>query len=116
MEELSDILLEGEHNISVSSHMQLFSFTQLFSPCHQPVLQYMIFPLQFAYLYSYYPSGSIREIAQKLQEEWKTKHMMEAEDAFALVREEGQKISGPSFFKKVETPATVLAATKQDRR
>ncbi|CAB9496739.1 Zeaxanthin epoxidase, chloroplastic [Seminavis robusta] len=78
----------------------------------KPVLQYMIFPLQFAYLYSYYPSGSIREIAAELNEKWKTKHMEEAEDAFALVREEGVQISGPSFFQKAETPETVLAAKK----
>jgi len=72
----------------------------------------MIFPLQFAYLYSYYPSGSIREIAAELKEKWTTKHVEEAEDAFALVREEGQKAAGPSFFKKAETPETVLAAKK----
>jgi len=78
----------------------------------KPVLQYMIFPLQFAYLYSYYPSGSIREIAADLEKKWKAKHVEEAEDAFALVREEGQQISGPSFFQKAETPQTVLAAKK----
>ena len=48
-----------------------------------------------------------------MKEEWKTKHREEAEDAFALVREEGQKVSGPSFFQKaVELPQTVLAAKK----
>lgn len=78
----------------------------------QPVLQYMIFPLQFAYLYSYYPSGSIREIAADLSEKWKAKHIEEAEDAFAFVREEGQKAAGPSFFQKSELPETVLAAKK----
>jgi hypothetical protein len=76
----------------------------------------MIFPLQFAYLYSYYPTGSIREVAEELEKKWKTKHMMEAEDAFAVVREEGQRTAGPSFFQKAEIPATVLAATKQDRK
>lgn len=72
----------------------------------------MIFPLQFAYLYSYYPSGSIKEIAAELEEKWKAKHREEAEDAFALVKEEGQTISGPSFFQKAELPETVLAAKK----
>ena len=72
----------------------------------------MIFPLQFAYLYSYYPSGSIREIAADLEKKWKTTHIEEAEDAFAAVKEDGVKISGPSFFQKAETPQTVLAAKK----
>lgn len=78
----------------------------------KPILQYMIFPLQFAYLYSYYPSGSIRDIAADLKEKWKVRHVEEAEDAFALVREEGQKAAGPSFFKTAETPEAVLAAKK----
>jgi zeaxanthin epoxidase len=78
----------------------------------QPVLQYMIFPLQFAYLYSFYPSGSIGEIAAELEQKWRIQHQDDAEDAFALVKEEGQKIAGPSFFKKAEIPATVLAAKK----
>ena len=47
-----------------------------------------------------------------MKDEWKTKHMEEAEDAFALVKEEGQKSSGPSFFQKAETPKTVMAAKK----
>ena len=78
----------------------------------QPVLQYMIFPLQFAYLYSYYPSGSIREIAADLEARWKVNHLKEAEDSFARVAKEGQKAAGPSFFQKAETPKTVLAAKK----
>lgn len=79
----------------------------------QPILQYAIFPLQFAFLYWYHPSGSIRETAAKLKAEWKEKHMEEAEDAFDLVREEGQKVGGPSFFQKAEEiKETIMAATK----
>ena len=72
----------------------------------------MIFPLQFAFLYSYYPSGEIREIAKELEDKWKITHEKEAEDAFALAREEGVTSSGPSFFQKAELPETVLAAKK----
>lgn len=80
----------------------------------QPLLQYVIFPFQFAYLYSYYPSGSIREIAADLEAKWKITHEQEAEKAFALVEEEGQRVAGPSFFQKAETPLTVMAAKKRD--
>lgn len=78
----------------------------------KPVLQYMIFPAQFAFLYSYYPSGSIRETAKQLEERWRKTHYEQAEDAFVLAREEGVTVSGPSFFQKSELPETVLAAKK----
>ena len=78
----------------------------------QPLLQYVIFPVQFAFLYSYYPSGSIREIAAELEARWKVNHKLEAEKAFARVEEEGQQVAGPSFFQKAETPLTVMAAKK----
>lgn len=54
----------------------------------------------------------MRELAAELKEKWAEKHREEAEDAFALVKEEGQKASGPSFFQKSEQPATALAAKK----
>jgi hypothetical protein len=77
----------------------------------------MIFPLQFAYLYSYYPSGSIREIAKDLEARWKESHRKEAEEEFTRVEKEGQNAAGPSFFQKAEspsakTPLTVMAAKR----
>lgn len=80
----------------------------------QPFLQYVIFPFQFAYLYSYYPSGSIREIAADLEAKWKVNHKIEAEEMFARVEKEGQQAAGPSFFQKAETPLTVMQAKKSD--
>lgn len=68
----------------------------------KPLLQYAIFPAQFAYLYSYHPTGSMKKIASDLESKWKTEHFETAEEAFALVEKEGQKSGGPSFFKKVE--------------
>jgi len=68
----------------------------------KPILQYVIFPLQFAYLYSYYPTGSMKEIAADLEEKWRTKHFEASEEVFARVATEGQTASGPSFFKKAE--------------
>jgi zeaxanthin epoxidase len=81
----------------------------------KPVLQYVIFPLQFAYLYSYYPSGRMEETAKALEDAWKVKHVEGAEAAFALADKGIQRETGPSFFQKaktsaVETPATEMSA------
>lgn len=79
----------------------------------KPILQYAIFPAQFAYLYSYCPSGNIKETAAALEESWKVKHREGAEAAFALADEGFKRATGPSFFKKAEIPSTVLAAKKE---
>jgi len=73
----------------------------------KPLLQYVIFPGQFAYLYSYYPSGSMGNLPADLEAKWQTKHFEDAESAFAEVAKSGQKSSGPSFFQKAETKETV---------
>lgn len=79
----------------------------------KPILQYVIFPLQFAFLYSYYPSGRMDDIAKALDERWQVTHKESAEEAFERASEDGFKFeSGPSFFKKAEQPETVLAARK----
>mmetsp|Transcript_35522 Transcript_35522/g.95340 ORF Transcript_35522/g.95340 Transcript_35522/m.95340 type:complete len:633 (-) Transcript_35522:611-2509(-) len=39
----------------------------------KPLLQYVIFPAQFAYLYSYYPSGSMGDLPAELDAKWKKK-------------------------------------------
>lgn len=78
----------------------------------KPLLQYLIFPAQFAFLYSFYPSGRIEEIAEKLNARWKIQHEKSAEEAFAKA-ESGFKFDfGPSFFQKAEQPETVLQAHK----
>lgn len=79
----------------------------------KPVLQYAIFPGQFAYLYSYYPSGNMRETAASLEAAWKKKHVEDAEAAFRLADEGFQRASGPSFLQQAEVPATVLSAKKE---
>jgi zeaxanthin epoxidase len=68
----------------------------------KPLLQYAIFPFQFAYLYSYYPTGSIREIATELEAKWKVKHFETSEQVFEEVARDGMISSGPSFFQKAE--------------
>jgi len=78
----------------------------------KPILQYVIFPLQFAFLYSYYPSGRMDEIAKELKDRWLITHKESAEAAFARADEGFVFESGPSFFQKSELPDTVLAARK----
>ena len=78
----------------------------------QPVLQYAIFPAQFAFLYSYYPSGRMDKIAADLEARWKIQHKEDAEAAFAAADDGVVRKSGPSFFQKAEVPETVLAARK----
>lgn len=75
-------------------------------------MQYVIFPAQFAFLYSYYPSGRMDDIAKKLNERWQITHKEGAEEAFALADEGFVRETGPSFFQKSEQPETVLMARK----
>merc|ERR1712232_712383 len=48
----------------------------------KPLLQYVIFPAQFAFLYSYYPSGNMGGLPNALEEKWKKTHVEGAEEAF----------------------------------
>lgn len=76
----------------------------------KPILQYAIFPAQFAYLYSYHPTGSMGDLPAALQAKWKKQHKEDAEKAFARASEDGyQPVAAPSFFKISET---VLAMKK----
>jgi zeaxanthin epoxidase len=79
----------------------------------KPLLQYVIFPLQFAYLYSYHPTGSMGELPLELEKTWANKHKKDAELAFQDIRDHGRNLDGPvgpSFFAKAadekETPTT----------
>lgn len=79
----------------------------------KPILQYVIFPLQFAFLYSYYPSGRMDDLAKELKDRWLVTHKESAEAAFTRAAQDGFIFeSGPSFFQKSEQPETVLAARK----
>ena len=80
----------------------------------KPILQYLIFPAQFAFLYSYYPSGRMDKIAAKLKERWLIAHRESAEEAFDRSNEDCfQFKSDPSFFQKADQPETVLAAKRE---
>ena len=49
----------------------------------KPLLQYVIFPAQFLFLYSYHPSGGMGDLPKKLEAKWRAKHRESAEAAFA---------------------------------
>jgi zeaxanthin epoxidase len=76
----------------------------------KPVLQFVIFPLQFAYLYSYFPSGNIKQTAARLEAVWREKHYESSEAAFKLAREGFVRDAGPSFFQKAESVKEVAAS------
>lgn len=83
----------------------------------KPFLQYVIFPGQFAYLYSYHPTGNMKDIPTALESKWRTEHFASAEEAFEKVARDGQTAAGPSFFSKSSTEdkkfSTALGATKE---
>jgi zeaxanthin epoxidase len=80
----------------------------------KPLLQYLIFPVQFAFLYSFYPSGRLDEITEKLNARWIVQHKESADAAFAKADEGHEFESGPSFFKKAELRETALQARKDN--
>lgn len=77
----------------------------------KPLLQYVIFPLQFAYLYSYHPTGSIPETAKALEAKWNETHVANAEEAFSDGG--GHRKSAPSFFQKAEQQSMTMLAAKK---
>ena len=68
----------------------------------KPILQYIVFPVQFLFLYSYHPSGPMGELPKRLEAEWRARHRPAAEAAFAKAASQGQGPAGPSFFASVE--------------
>lgn len=63
----------------------------------KPVLQYLVFPAQFAYLYSFRPSGPMGELPDRLDDEWRARHREEAERAFADADAGVYRQAAPSF-------------------
>jgi len=68
----------------------------------KPVLQYLVFPAQFAYLYSYYPTGSMEDLPKELERIWKEKHRQTAEAAFSKSTTGLNSVSSKSFFTLAE--------------
>jgi len=77
----------------------------------KPVLQFLIFPVQFAYLYSYAPTGSMGGLPRKLEEKWKKEHKEMAERVFSgeviEKKREGSFITEERVEKKEKLEALV---------
>ena len=76
----------------------------------KPVLQYLIFPAQFLFLYSYHPSGPMGDLPKKLEEDWRKRHKIESEAAFEKAKQGGDRFDAASrlgsFFQASEEPVT----------
>ena len=48
----------------------------------KPLLQYVIFPAQFLFLYSYHPTGGMGELPKRLEAAWRKRHREASEAAF----------------------------------
>jgi len=70
----------------------------------KPLLQYLVFPLQFLFLYSYHPSGEMGDLPKQLEAAWRARHKPAAEAAFAKAARDGQSVGAPSFFAASTTP------------
>eukprot|EP00968_Pinguiococcus_pyrenoidosus_P011557 scaffold935_cov248-Pinguiococcus_pyrenoidosus.AAC.16 len=65
----------------------------------RPFLQYVIFPLQFLFLYSFFPTGGMGNLPKELEKDWKQRHYATSMAAFEKAQREGQTVR-PSFFSK----------------
>jgi zeaxanthin epoxidase len=72
----------------------------------QPLLQYAIFPAQFAFLYSYYPTGSMGDLPAELEKIWKANHFETSEKVFEEAAAGKTFESGPSFFEKAKVESS----------
>ena len=63
-----------------------------------PTARYLIFPLQFLFLYSFRPSGGMGGLPKQLEAEWRARHTVSAQAAFERAAQQGQAVAAPSFF------------------
>jgi len=68
----------------------------------KPLLQFVIFPFQFLFLYSYHPTGSMGELPKELEQAWRARHKLTAEAAFKDHEKGVTRVAAPSFFAKSE--------------
>jgi len=64
----------------------------------KPLLQYFVFPLQFLFLYSYHPTGSMGDLPKQLEAAWRERHRPASLAAFEQSKKDGQNVGAPSFF------------------
>jgi len=82
----------------------------------KPLLQYAIFPAQFAYLYSYFPSGKMDDLPAMLESKWKDTHQLSSQKAFDYVQTHGRDAvmsasKQPSFFQNAQVEDSTASAS-----
>lgn len=55
----------------------------------KPLLQLLIFPAQFLFLYSYHPTGSMGDLPKQLEAKWRARHRTNSQLAFANQNQDG---------------------------
>jgi len=73
--------------------------------------------MQFAFLYSYHPTGNMKTLPSELEKKWREAHFNSSEEAFELVEREGRSTTAaatPSFFKISEQKITSPFSPKQN--
>jgi zeaxanthin epoxidase len=82
----------------------------------KPLLQYVIFPAQFAFLYSFHPTGNMKTLPGDLEKKWRITHLESSGEAFAKVEREGRGSTQavPSFFKIAEQQQQDITTVEQN--
>ena len=79
----------------------------------KPLLQFIVFPIQFLFLYSYHPTGSMGDLPKQLEATWRQRHKVAATAAFEKAKAEGQAVGAPSFFASTaDEPAAAATAAE----
>lgn len=78
----------------------------------KPVLQLLIFPAQFAFLYSFNPSGPLGSMPGDLDRTWRERHRRKAEAAFAEARQAENGAPGRPATSAVQTPRPSFLAER----
>ena len=69
----------------------------------KPLLQFIVFPAQFLFLYSYHPTGGMGDLPKRLGGRVAHAPPRASEAAFKRVAAGGQSAAGPSFFARSRT-------------
>lgn len=69
----------------------------------KPVLQFLIFPAQFLFLYSFHPTGPMGDLPKTLEEAWRKRHKINSELAFKGGEEANAKPRA-SFLNAADAP------------
>ena len=87
----------GPHDDVVLKDKQ-WSWKSYLTFAWKPVLQYLIFPSQFLFLYSFAPTGPMGDLPKKLESQWRLRHQQDRQDALDTPSVPPPRV--PSFFQQ----------------